>query len=420
MMKEQVKKLSDAEEKRRRRRKKLLGKRRLLLLYLRTKNRSAATIQMRVRERLEWKRNQRRDEAAIRIQRFRRSLLITRTFRNSVLKAGSVMQHIKNSCALVLQRSFRNYNWRATRNEAAWRIQRFWQWYITRMHTKRRYIEMIFSGRSIAASRIQRCLRGRWQRAKAKTDLHARILQAKIEHERALERQALKRKKDRVMQRIKRNEISRITYARKQHMLEFKARQGMAGWLHSRGLGLDLEPDNKEVTFYFDRIGEPVEPEGIDDWVHYFVQNEHCTREKAKIRGMEVLLRSMSKNMGQYKMKDVKQFFRKFDKNKDGEISTKEFRKVLEELDMNLTPAQINKCALYLDDNNSGKISYTEFQAALAIYQRKYYPKKTRRLTGGMSPEKLKQLRQFVLEKDGLVPGQPEQTNSALSSTLFL
>ena len=414
MMKEQVQKLSEAEDKRRKRRRKLLQKRRLLLLYLRTKNRSASTIQMRVRERLEWKRNQRRDEAAIRIQRFRRSLLITRKFRDQVLKAGSVMQHIKNSCALVLQRSFRNYHWRATRNEAAWRIQRFWQWYITRMHTKQRYLEMIFTGRSLAASRIQRSLRARWQRAKARTDLHARILQAKAEHQRATEREAMRRKKDRVMKRIKRNEISRITYARKQHMLEFKARQGMAGWLHSRGLGLDLEPDSKDVIFYYDHIGEPAEPEGVDDWVHYFVQNEHCTTEKAKIRGMEVLLRSMSKNMGRYKLKDVKKFFRQFDKNKDGEITTDEFRNVLVQLDMKLTPAQINKCALYLDENNSGKISYTEFQAALAIYQRKYYPKKPRRLTGGMSPEKLKQLRQFVLEKDGLVPGQPAKRKSVV------
>merc|ERR1712032_1519800 len=108
--------------------------------------------------------------------------------------------------------------------------------------------------------------------------------------------------------------------------------------------------------------------------------------------------------MGRYKMKDVKKIFRSFDKNKDGEITTQEFRKCLEKLDMNLTPAQINKCAHYLDDNNSGKISYTEFQAALAIYQRKYYPRKQRRLTGGMSQEDLLKLRQFVLEKDGLVP----------------
>ena len=340
----------------------------------------------------------------IRIQRFRRSLVITRRFRKQVLSAGSFLQHIKNSCALVMQRTFRHYSWRATRDEAAWRIQRFWRWYIGRMRTRLRYVEMIFKNRNDAAFRIQRCMRGRWRRARAKTDLRARVEQAKAEHALTVEREAMRRKKERVMRRIRRNEISRITYARKQHMLEFKARQGMAGWLHSRGLGLNLEPDNKEVTFYYDDVGEAAEPEGIDDWVHYFVQNEHCTREKAKIRGMEVLLRSMSKNMGRYKMKDVKKFFRQFDKNHDGEISTAEFRKCLVDLDMKLTRSQIDKCVHYLDDNHSGYISYTEFQASLAIYQRKYYPRKQRRLTGGMQPKDLAKLRQFVLEKEGLVP----------------
>jgi len=53
--------------------------------------------------------------------------------------------------------------------------------------------------------------------------------------------------------------------------------------------------------------------------------------------------------------------FRFFDKNFDNSISLKEFRVVLEELDMRFTEKELTDLFKFLDKNNNGAIGYQEF-----------------------------------------------------------
>ena len=53
--------------------------------------------------------------------------------------------------------------------------------------------------------------------------------------------------------------------------------------------------------------------------------------------------------------------FRFFDKNFDNSISLKEFRVVLEELDMRFTEKELTDLFKFLDKNNNGAIGYHEF-----------------------------------------------------------
>ena len=58
--------------------------------------------------------------------------------------------------------------------------------------------------------------------------------------------------------------------------------------------------------------------------------------------------------MCQQKFYKVGDMFRFFDKNFDNSISIKEFRVVLEELDMRLTDTELNDLYEYLDQNKNG------------------------------------------------------------------
>jgi len=60
--------------------------------------------------------------------------------------------------------------------------------------------------------------------------------------------------------------------------------------------------------------------------------------------------------------------FSVFDKDKDGSISTEEFRQVLVNMQIQLSPAQISQLLQRIDVNRDGKLSYEEFRKLFSAY----------------------------------------------------
>lgn len=64
---------------------------------------------------------------------------------------------------------------------------------------------------------------------------------------------------------------------------------------------------------------------------------------------------------------DVRQVFRKFDRNKDSKIDREEFEQSVKKMKIKFEPEVINSLMACLDPNKDGKIDYNEFVSALNI-----------------------------------------------------
>ena len=64
----------------------------------------------------------------------------------------------------------------------------------------------------------------------------------------------------------------------------------------------------------------------------------------------------------------LREAFNVFDKNRDGSISTDEFRQVLVNMQIKLTPAQIAQLLQRIDINRDGKLTYEEFRKLFQAY----------------------------------------------------
>lgn len=518
-------------QKRAQRRARLLRKQRIVFLFTRIQNRAVERIQKKVKEFLSWRDQVRKEEAATFLAKFYRRLKTRRMWRELANGAGMMKQRVVDGLCRVIQRRTRQYLWKRTRILALQPIQRAVHSYLTRKRTARKVQQRV----ARMATRLARWFRRRQAEKRAARRKAKEAAEREKQRRRAAARTEEEAKQKRITKRLARQTISKITYARKQFLLETRAHYNMANWLHSRGLTTRLEkhpelvysdesdgeggdddqnnihgtattkrfedassarvpgltrnprtsqsahtrsrsrnrpsraaPDRnlssrtrphlahsrggrraellpgvvtasdlqRSATVSTDEAtqssgrDEAFVPEGVEDWVDFFMTNEHWSVEKNKIRGMELSFTMLDEarqkrlqakppgnnNSGSgggasgagkglsvsaatsgrlfssVKLSDVWGLFRDMDVDRDGQVTREEFKNAMDKLGEDFTMAEVDKVFAYVDSNDSGSISIAELQAAMAVYQRKYSSVVQRRRKFGKAQKVMNQI----------------------------
>ena len=483
-------------EKRQARRAKLLRKQRIVFLFTRIQNRAVEKIQKKVKDFLLWREEVRREEAATFLASFYRRLKTRRMWREIANGAGLMRKRVVDGLCRAIQRSAKLFLWRKARVAAAAPLQRLVHTYLARRRTARQ----VRRRKQVMARRLGRWARRMLRRKHAREERNRRAAARARRRDGESAAVRARAKEKRIAKRRQRQEISKITYARKQFLLEARAHYNIANWLNSRGLTTRLErhadlrltddeaeeadgecapgaasPDARPST----SGGRPLDlvlrvpglsrkpattsqllrrprtaqgtntdtntdarrqqhrshnrqpfspkqvaaaaaaepevfvPEGVEDWVDFFMTNERWSVEKSKIRGMELsftmleegrrrlrsraaagggggggsggargthkFAASKKSDAGQkkplfanVKLTQVWELFKTMDTDGNGQISPKEFQTAMAKLGEEFTDTEVEKVFAFVDTNDSGGISIAELQAAMAIYQRKY------------------------------------------------
>jgi len=434
LMKQTLEKNISSFERRAQKRARLLRKQRIVFLFTRIQSRAVEKIQTKVRDFLEWRQQVRRDEASRFIAEWFRRLKKRRLWREMVSGAGLVKQRVLNGVCRMIQRSTRKWLWKKARTAALKPLQRLVHSHLARQRTAR----LVQQRYEAMARRLGRWIRAKMYRRRERKRQEKRLLQERKRQQlQQAARKAYKRRQ-RSSKRLQRKEISKNTYARKQFLLRARAQHSMTGWLNSRGLCANLEKHPELRDDIDEELSEPVgrdwvrsepgsvvvagahrrprdarrisnvadaqqdddddasaddrlqtderamAPDAVQDWVDFFMTNEHCKIESAKIRGLELTFNMLEKARIQTRgsshgqlfskvdLSDVFQFFRLLDSNRDGQVSQSEFQEAMSKLGEDFSDEEVEKLFAYVDTNDSGGISVSELQAAMAVYQRKY------------------------------------------------
>ena len=498
-------------QKRAQRRARLLRKQRIVFLFTRIQNRAVERIQKKVKEFLGWRDQVRKEETATFLAKFYRRLKTRRMWRELANGAGMMKQRVVDGLCRVIQRRTRQYLWQRTRILALRPIQRVVHSYLARKRTARK----VQQHKDKMANRLARWFRRRQAKKQASRHKAKEAAEREKRRRRAAARDEKEAKQKRITKRLARQTISKITYARKQFLLEARAQYNMANWLHSRGVTTRLEKhpelvysdesdgegehqniDGMAINGFEDsstaRIpglsrnprtsrsahtrsrsrssrasrdrnsssrarphsahsrgtssnlptgvtasdykrsatfsteasksgqNETFVPEGVEDWVDFFMTNEHWSVEKNKIRGMELSFTMLDEArhkrlqtkpgnsdagkgrpvsaavsgrlFSSVKLADVWSLFRDLDVDRDGQVTREEFKSAMDKLGEDFTMAEVDKVFAYVDSNDNGSISIAELQAAMAVYQRKYSSVVQRRRKFGKAQKVMNQI----------------------------